>query len=326
MPKRWSTKNLDVIVPPSAEQMGVGEFEFTDDYSVFHYSKMPDPIPGKGETLCRMAVFTLRMLGKRGIPTHFLDHERPGRMRFRLVRILDRQRGELRAEDRCRLVPLQVICRNQLPAGASVYRRLAAGTLTLQQLGWSSAPAVGLPLEPPLIEFTTKLEEIDRFVTEDEARSIAALSDTQLSSLKRLTLEINRIVSEHATEVGLVHADSKIEFGIDDRGEVLLVDTAGTPDENRFLRAGTHVTKQVLRDFYLVRGLERDVQQWVAQGRSRSSWPSPEHLPAEYIAIMSDLYRTVSELWTGTINPGNDPLDVVVERLRDLQSGRAPAH
>ena len=55
MPKRWSTKNLHVIEPPTDTNSGVGVFEFTDDYSIFHFGKMPDQIEGKGEALCRMA-------------------------------------------------------------------------------------------------------------------------------------------------------------------------------------------------------------------------------------------------------------------------------
>ena len=51
----------------TAEEMGVGVFEFTDDYSVFDYGKMPDVIPNKGEALCRMAAYNFQQLKKLGI-------------------------------------------------------------------------------------------------------------------------------------------------------------------------------------------------------------------------------------------------------------------
>ena len=46
-----SVKNLHVKQKPTDTKAGVYIFEFTDDYSVFDYGKMPDPLPGKGAAL-----------------------------------------------------------------------------------------------------------------------------------------------------------------------------------------------------------------------------------------------------------------------------------
>ena len=43
-----SVKNFFVEKEPTKEAMGSGYFEFTDDYSIFDYGKMPDTIEGKG--------------------------------------------------------------------------------------------------------------------------------------------------------------------------------------------------------------------------------------------------------------------------------------
>jgi phosphoribosylaminoimidazole-succinocarboxamide synthase len=52
-----SVKNLRAKVKPTAKKTGVLVFEFTDDYSVFDYGKMPDTIPGKGEAMAMGSAF-----------------------------------------------------------------------------------------------------------------------------------------------------------------------------------------------------------------------------------------------------------------------------
>lgn len=315
MPKRWSTKTLSISTPATAERTGVGTFECTDDYSVFHYSKMPDQIAGKGEALCRMAITTFGLLDRAGIPTHLLGFTPPNRLQVRLVRVIDPVIEPLTPRDRSRLIPLQVVCRNTLPEGSSVFRRLDAGTLTLAGLGMATAPVAGHVLDRPMVEFSTKLEEIDRYVSEEEAQRIAGLSDQQFAEVHVLALRINDVVTEHAQSIGLTHADSKVEFGIDDEGRIILVDTAGTPDENRFLWNGFHVSKQILRDHYHGHQLEDCVQQWAAAGRSRSDWPTPASLPDELIVAVSAMFKSISNRWTGAEHFAVADLDSVIEHV-----------
>lgn len=45
-----SVKNLRAKVRPTSTRPGIYLFEFTDDFSIFDYGKMPDKIPGKGAT------------------------------------------------------------------------------------------------------------------------------------------------------------------------------------------------------------------------------------------------------------------------------------
>lgn len=322
MPKRWSTKTPTVLEAPTAATTGMAIFRFTDDYSVFHYSKMPDRIPAKGEALARMAAATMALLAEAGIPTHFLAFSPPDRMKVRFLRIVDPAETPLAPDDHSRLIPLQVICRNMLPEGASVFRRLASGAATLQELGLEIPPVPNQRLARPLIEFTTKLEEIDRFITPQEAQRLAGLDDRQFARLRDLTLQINREVTRHADSIDLMHADSKVEFGLDAAGEVILVDTAGTLDENRFLYRGRHVSKQVLRDYYLPFGLEEEIHRWVEQGRPRSTWPRPPRLPPRLIALASDLYKSAAERWTGQAIWGAPDLDAVTHGLQELAAAR----
>ncbi|MFD0392634.1 phosphoribosylaminoimidazolesuccinocarboxamide synthase [Streptomyces nogalater] len=84
-------------------------------------------------------------------------------------------------------------------------------------------------MDRPVIEYTTKLEEIDRFVGREEAAAIGGLDARQQAELEDRTRLVAEVVAGHARRVGLVLADGKVEYGRDARGRLILVDHAGTP-------------------------------------------------------------------------------------------------
>lgn len=317
MPKSFSTKNLTVLAAPEGERAGIGVFDFTDDYSIFHFGRLPDRIPGKGSACARIAAFNFALLAEAGVPTHYREFSPPTSMEFVLLRRLDPRVRPLHPGDVNHLVPLQVIFRNTIPAGSSVLRRLRLGRLTPADIGLATVPEPGTVLARPAIEYTTKLEEIDRFVDRAEAGTLAGMDEGQLADLERRTLLVDEIVTAHARSVGLEHADGKIEFGRDGSGALILVDHAGTPDEARLLLDGVHVGKQVLRDHYAGTGIQGRVEDWVAQGRHRSTWPPPPQLPPELVELVGDMYRALCELWTGTRVWGAPDLDVVLARIAE---------
>lgn len=320
MPKRFSTKNLTVAEEPTTERVGTGVFEFTDDYSVFHYGSMPDRIPGKGEAICRMAAFNFGLLERAGIPTHFRRFLPPNRIEFDLLRVQNPDVEPIRAGSRNYLVPLQVIVRNSLPPGNSLRRRMLQGAISPADVGLAEVPAEGTELAKPLIEFTTKLAEIDLFRTTAQAQEMAGLDDAQFAELRARALQVNDVITAHAAEIGLGHADGKVEFGVGSDGRIVLVDNAGTPDENRLTFDGFALGKQVLRDFYLARDLEGQVQRLAAEGVPRAQWPKPEPLPAGYLSPVADMYRSLCEAWTGERVWGAPPLDEVVATVRLLST------
>lgn len=322
MPKKWSTKNLTILREPTAYGEGIGIFEFTDDYSVFHYGKMPDKIPGKGEALCHMAVSNFELIEARGIETHFRNFVPPNRIEFRLLRVLDPDRGELYRGARNCLIPLQVIYRNSLPAGSSVFRRLADNEIALGSLGLHYGPQPGDMLPRPIIEFTTKLEEIDRFVDECEAQQIASLSDAQMDRVKELTLAINDLLTKRANAVGLGHCDGKVEFGIAGDGAIILVDAAGTADENRFLLGDFHVGKQIMRDYYAQIDLGGHVRKWAAAKIPRELWPPMDKLPPALLPPISAMYRALTERWIGQAIWGEACLEDTIASVRAAERAR----
>ncbi|MQS17615.1 phosphoribosylaminoimidazolesuccinocarboxamide synthase [Streptomyces kaniharaensis] len=299
MPVLHATKNLTVLRRPTATSEGVGEFEYTDHYSVFHYGPMPDPIPGKGEAACRMAVFNFELLEAAGVRTHFRRQSAPNRIEVTLARLPETLDHPPTPQLGNYLLPLQVLFRNELPPGSSVHRRLASGDLSPADIGLDAVPAVGERLPRPTVEYATTREPVNRFLTPADAQYLSGLDDRLFRTLRETTLAVNSVLSDHAARVGVNHCDGKTEYLVTDDQELLLADSPGTPDESRLMFDGVHCGKQILRDWYVRSGNEIPVGRLIADGVPRSQWPRPASLPPTFVPVMTDLYRALCETWTG---------------------------
>jgi phosphoribosylaminoimidazole-succinocarboxamide synthase len=297
--KEGSVKDVIIKEAATPEGFGVGVFEFRDDYSIFDYGRMPDTIPGKGEALARMGAWNLRRISEElGIKTHLRGFEEPRRMEVSLVRILYPQRGEIRPGSRNYLVPLEVIFRNSLPPGSSIFKALDRGELTPGDLGLERRPEPGHVFEQPYLDFTTKLETSDRRLRADEAREMAGLSGEEFERVKDIALKVNGFLTRRAESLGLEHPDGKIELAMGPDRELLVVDVCGTPDENRFLLDGFHISKQVLRDYYRKTPWYPEFEKAI-KALPREQWPRPERLPPEFVNAVSSMYKSLCERWVG---------------------------
>ncbi len=294
-----SVKDLIVKKPATESKTGIGVFHFTDDYSVFDYGKMPDVIPGKGEALCRMAAYNFQQLQKLGIKSHFRKLLSGNEMEVDLVRVLYPQKGELKEGMSNYLVPLEVIFRNSLPAGSSIFKRLAKGQTTAKQLGLKKAPLPGERLAQPVMDVSTKLEPSDRYLCWEEAGQIGCLSAEEVGELKEKALVVNSYLNEKAASLGLEHADGKVEFAVNPKRQLVLVDVCGTLDENRFLFNSMHLSKQVLRDYYKTTPWYEVIEREKAAGKGHGQFTAPPKLPPKLVELASDMYKAVTVAWTG---------------------------
>jgi phosphoribosylaminoimidazole-succinocarboxamide synthase len=144
-----SVKSLVVGKRPTETQFGTGFFEFRDDYSVFDYGSMPDKIPGKGEALCRMSSYNFSELDKLGIESHFTEYKKPNMMGVKLVRVLHPGKDRITTETENYLIPLEVIFRNSLPPGSSVFKAIESGEKSYQDFGLSHMPKPARSFQSP---------------------------------------------------------------------------------------------------------------------------------------------------------------------------------
>ena len=219
------------------------------------------------------------------------------------------------------LIPLEIIYRNALPAGSSVFARLRGGELALADLGLSGQPAAGERLREPFIDVSTKLESTDRYLGWEEAREIAGLSRSEAEELKSMVRAANRLISAAVEPLGLANQDGKLEFGFDAGRRPLLLDVLGTPDECRFEYEGMPVGKEAARIFY--RGTEWSREVEAAKARDRLRWKSlvgapPPPLPPRMRELLALLYQGCCDGITGRAFFGAPPLCEVLRELKAM--------
>jgi phosphoribosylaminoimidazole-succinocarboxamide synthase len=309
-----SVKDLIVLDKPAASKTGRGRFVFSDRYSVFDWGEMPNHIANKGKALCLLGAFFFEKLEKHGIKTHYqgivveenvrrLDEadRATNVMEVKLIRVLRPEEKEMvydysiyKRERSNFLIPLEVIYRNSLPAGSSVFKRLKEGSLKPEDIGLERVPEPGEKLAAPILDVSTKLEEIDRYMSWEEAERMANLDPEEIENIKATTLLIDQLITQETEKLGLYHEDGKVEFGFDENRELILVDVLGTPDECRFTSDDIPVSKEAARIFYRKTSWFEEVE--AAKKKDRVNWKTlvttpPPPLNKQLDMLFSQLYQ-----------------------------------
>ena len=234
-PKYLRRGKVKEVYEVSAKEL---EFRFTDDISVFD-KHIPSEIPHKGETLNRTAAHWFELCGRLGVRHHFLKVSGPSAMRVKRVQVVPDPRS-LGPRPRNFLVPLEFIVRYYV--AGSLWDRVKAGKVSNADLGFPAGATLryGQELPSPHFEVTTKLEPIDRLLTIPEAVELSSLDRKQLDASKETILKIDAAMSKEIEPRGLLHVDGKKEFAIDAEGALMVVDTFGTADEDRFWDRGAY--------------------------------------------------------------------------------------
>lgn len=236
---------------------------------------LPDPIPGKGEILTRISRFWFAGLADI-TPHHLLDEPLepvigdPGlSARSMLVR-------------RLRPLPVEAIVRGYLAgSGWKDYRdtgeisgiRLPAG---LQQAA---------PLPEPIFTPSTKAAHGGHDENIDFETMQARIDPEIAGRIRDISLAVYRRAAAHARDRGIIIADTKFEFGLDEAGKLYLIDEVLTPDSSRFWpqdqwRTGISppsFDKQFVRDY--LETLDWDMT------------PPGPRLPREIIEQTAERYR-----------------------------------
>jgi phosphoribosylaminoimidazole-succinocarboxamide synthase len=276
------------------------EFVFSDKISVFDKT-IPSLIPHKGETLCRSSAFWFQVARSCGIKTHFRELIPPNRMRVQKVQVLPYSKINRKSSNY--LIPLEVISRHYV--AGSLWDRMKDGKVKPAKLGFKAAKEIkyGDKLPEPLIEFTTKLEKVDRLLTKTEAMKIAALTNDEFKSVMDAVLKIDERIEEEVEKRDLIHVDGKKEYAFDEERELMIVDTFGTADEDRWwdweaYSKGqfTELSKENVRQYYRQLGYYDKLAEARKMGKGEPRIPS---LPESKINEISDLYIEMFERITG---------------------------
>ncbi len=257
----------------------------TDRLSAFDVI-MAEPIPGKGEILTRMALFWFDRL--RGVVPDHLTGVDPEAVVAPDER--DQVRGRGMVVRRLRPLPVEAVVRGYLiGSGWADYQR--SGSVCGVSLPAGLRQADRLP--EPIFTPATKAE----FGEHDENIPFEAMADTIGGDLARRVREASLALyaraAAHARSRGIIIADTKFEFGLDDDDTLTLMDEVLTPDSSRFWPAASwqpgmsppSFDKQFVRDYL------ETVPGWNKQ-------PPAPPLPREVIERTVAKYREALELLT----------------------------
>jgi phosphoribosylaminoimidazole-succinocarboxamide synthase len=198
---------------------------------------LPTPIPDKGRVLTGLAAFWFAHT-RELVPNHLLSLRDDGRS------------TECK---RLEMLPIECVVRGYLSgSGWKDYR--ATGEVCGHRLPPGLAESEQLP-SPIFTPATKALEGHDENITGEQAAEL--IGDERFAEVEETTIALYRFVSEWARRRGIILADTKLEFGIDEDGRLVLGDEAFTPDSSRFWPADEYVPgatppsydKQFVRDY-----------------------------------------------------------------------------
>ncbi len=277
------------------------EFAYTDHISVFD-KIIPSMIPHKGETLCRTAKYWFNILSKEGINNHYISEPSKDRMDVKRVQII-RDYSKINNTTTNYLIPLEVICRYY--AAGSLLDRLKNGKVKPEDLGFEPGHEVkrGEKLPRPFVECTTKLEEHDENLTDEEAKKMAGLTEEEYQNIVATVLRIDEIMAKECAKRNLIHCDGKKEFAFDKDRKLMVIDTFGTLDEDRWWDAEEYakgniveLSKEFVRQYYRETGYHKALYDAREKGLPEPDIPT---LPQDIIDRVSKLYVDMYERITG---------------------------
>ena len=198
---------------------------------------LPTEIPDKGRVLTGLSGFWFART-QHIVPNHLLA-----------------LRDDARSTEckRLEMLPIECVVRGYLSgSGWKDYR--ATGATSGHVLPEGLTESAKLP-EPIFTPATKAQEGHDENI---DARQAAELvGEERFAEVERAALELYRFASEYAAERGIIIADTKFEFGLDEDGRLVLGDEALTPDSSRFWPADEYTPggaqpsfdKQFVRDY-----------------------------------------------------------------------------
>ena len=250
----------------------------TDRLSAFDVI-LPTPVPGKGEVLTAMSNFWFARLG------HVIPNHLSGIAPEDVVKT-DAERAQVKGRafvvKKLKPLPIEAIVRGYLVgSGWKDYKKTGAVCGIELPAGLQEAQKLPQPLFTPSTK--AAVGDHDENISFEEAQKL--LGDTRAAEVRDATLALYTEAADYALTCGIIIADTKFEFGVDDTGKLYLIDEALTPDSSRFwpadeYRVGSNppsFDKQFIRD-------------WLESSGWDKKPPAPE-VPADVLQKTTEKYR-----------------------------------
>lgn len=250
---------------------------------------MPDPIPGKGRLLTQISLFWFRRMAD------LVENQLTDLVVDDVVKdaaLAESLRDRSLVVKRLKPLPIESVVRGYL-IGSGWRDYLDSGGVCGIKLPPGLEQAARLP--QTLFTPATKAAAGDHDENISFADTCKLLGDGLATRVRDLSIEIYERAADYARDRGIIIADTKFEFGLDDEGRLYLIDEVLTPDSSRFwpisqYRTGTSppsFDKQFVRDYL-------DTLDW-----DRTA-PGPE-IPADVLQQTADKYQEAFARLTGPV-------------------------
>jgi len=249
----------------------------TDRLSAFDVV-LPDPIPNKGRVLHAISNFWFGRT-RHIVPNHLTD--RPLASVIKDPAELAMLEGRAGIVRRLKALPIEAVVRGYLiGSGWKDYQNTGAVCGIALPAGLQQAEKLPQPLFTPASK--AAIGEHDENITFEDVERLVGVP--LAARVRDTALALYEFAAEHARSRGIIIADTKFEFGVDEAGRLTLIDEVLTPDSSRFWPADTYrvgtsppsFDKQFVRDYL-------ETLDWNKKA------PGP-NLPPEIIARTSEKY------------------------------------
>ncbi len=245
-------------------------------YDVVH----PTPVPDKGKVLAGLSAFWFERT-EEICPNHLVS----------CTDVPDEARGRGLLVEELEMFPVECVVRGYI-TGSGWKDYQANGAVCGIELPAGLEESQELP--EPIFTPATKAEVGDHDENVDFERAVEIVGDRELlEELRRLSLELYAFARDHARERGIILADTKLEFGRDSAGRIVLGDEVFTPDSSRFWPADEYAPGRGQRSFD-----KQYVRDWVTSAGWDKKPPAPE-LPQDVVEGTRQRYVEAYERITG---------------------------
>jgi phosphoribosylaminoimidazole-succinocarboxamide synthase len=248
---------------------------------------MGQPIPGKGALLTKMALFWFDKLGPKGLnicPIHLTGDAPESVVNAAEV---PQVTGRSMLVKRLKPIPVEAVVRGYL-AGSGWKEYQASRSVCGVPLpeGLRNASKLPAPIYTPAAK--AEMGEHDENITFEQ--TVAMIGADLARRIRDISLALYQAAAEIALAKGIIIADTKFEFGLDNDGTLVLMDEVLTPDSSRYWPAESYqegfnppsYDKQFLRDW---------LESAQVAGKPWSKTPPAPHLPREVIDKTAEKYQ-----------------------------------
>ena len=256
----------------------------SDRISAFDFI-MPNPVLDKGKVLNKLSEFWFNYVSDI-IPNHIIttDYE-DFPEEFRKEEFKDRSM----LVKKLKMLPVECIVRGYITgSGWTEYQK--TGTVCNIKLPKGLKECQKLP--EPIFTPSTKadLGEHDENISFEKC--IEILGEDLAKKVRKFTIDIYKKCADYALSKGIIIADTKFEFGLDENGNLVLADEVLTPDSSRFWPADDYEVGRSQKSFD-----KQYLRDWLTNNGYRNN--PPEILPKDVLTTTRNKYIEVYEKITG---------------------------